>query len=161
MIALIQRVSEASVDVDGETVAAIGTGLLIFLGVDQGDTEAEADWLAGKVSRLRVFNDEEGKMNRSLLDTGGEALVVSQFTLCGDARKGNRPSYVNAALPEKAEALYQYFLTQLQALLNKPVQTGVFGAKMSVKLVNDGPVTLWLESKVGRAKGRKGERVRG
>ncbi len=145
MIALIQRVSEASVDVDGETVAAIGAGLLVLLGVHQDDTETKADWVAGKVSRLRVFRDEEGRMNRSLLDTDGEALVVSQFTLYGDARKGNRPSYVAAAPPEKAEALYNYFTEQLSSLLNKPVPTGVFGAMMDVRLVNDGPVTLWIE----------------
>ena len=145
VIALIQRVSEASVAVDGETVGAIGAGLLVLLGVHQADTEAEAGWLAGKVSRLRVFRDGEGRMNRSLLDTDGEALVVSQFTLYGDTRKGNRPSYVAAAPPEKAEALYAYFAEQLSSLLEKPVPTGVFGAMMDVRLVNDGPVTLWIE----------------
>ncbi len=145
MIALIQRVSQASVDVDGETVGAIGAGLLVLLGVHQDDTEAEADWLAGKASRLRVFRDDEGRMNRSLLETGGEALVVSQFTLYGDTRKGNRPSYGAAAPPEKAEALYEYFAERLSSLLNKPVPTGEFGAMMNVRLVNDGPVTLWIE----------------
>ena len=145
MVGLIQRVSEASVDVDGETVGAIGAGLVVLLGVHHEDTKADADWLAGKVGRLRVFRDEEGRMNRSLLDTDGEALVVSQFTLYGDARKGNRPSFVTAAPPQKAEALYNYFAAQLEGILNKPVPTGVFGAMMDVKLVNDGPVTLWLE----------------
>ena len=119
--------------------------MLVLLGVHQDDTEAEADWLAGKVSRLRVFRDDEGRMNRSLLETGGEALVVSQFTLYGDTRKGNRPSYVAAAPPEKAEALYEYFAERLSSLLNKPVPTGEFGAMMNVRLVNDGPVTLWIE----------------
>lgn len=145
MVALIQRVSEASVIIDRETTGAIGSGMLILLGVHQNDTEAEADWLAGKVSRLRVFQDDEGKMNWSLLDTGGDALVVSQFTLYGDARKGNRPSYINAADPVKAEALYEYFVAQLGAALNRPVPTGEFGATMEVQLINDGPVTLWIE----------------
>ncbi|MDX1438393.1 MAG: D-aminoacyl-tRNA deacylase [Rubricoccaceae bacterium] len=145
MIALVQRVKEASVTVDGKMVGAIGPGLLLLLGVHTDDTDAEADWLAGKVSRLRVFKDPEGKMNYSLLDTGGEALVVSQFTLYGDARKGNRPSYINAAAPEKAESLYVHFAKTLSGLLQKPVPTGVFGAMMDVHLVNDGPVTLWIE----------------
>ena len=147
MVALIQRVSEASVVVEDETVGAIGPGLLVLLGVHHTDTEAEADWLAGKLARLRVFRDDEDRMNRSLLDTGGEALVVSQFTLYGDARKGNRPSYIEAAPPEQAEALYCYFTEQLATALGKPVPTGVFGAMMDVHLVNDGPVTLWVERK--------------
>ncbi len=145
MIALIQRVSQASVNIDGETAGAIEAGLLILLGVHVEDTDAEAEWLAAKVSRVRVFGDEEGKMNRSLIDTNGDALVVSQFTLYGDARKGNRPSYVNAAPPEVAEILYQRFVAKLESLLGKPVATGVFGAMMEVSLVNDGPVTLWIE----------------
>lgn len=145
MITLVQRVSEASVSVDGEVVGEIGKGLLILLGVHVDDTKAEADWLVGKVSRLRVFTDAGGKMNNSIQDEDGEALVVSQFTLYGDARKGNRPSYVNAARPEKAEALYKYFVSELSKELGKPVPTGVFGAMMDVNLVNDGPVTLWIE----------------
>lgn len=145
MIALVQRVTEASVVVDGETVGAIGAGLLVLLGVHHADTEAEADWLAGKVTRLRVFSDDEGRMNRSLLGTGGEALVVSQFTLLGDARKGNRPSYTDAAPPEAADRLYRAFAARLAELLDRPVPTGVFGAHMEVRLVNDGPVTLWIE----------------
>lgn len=145
MITLVQRVSEASVSVDGEVVGKIGKGLLILLGVHVDDTKAEADWLVGKVSRLRVFTDAGGKMNNSIQDEDGEALVVSQFTLYGDARKGNRPSYVNAARPEKAEALYKYFVSELSKELGKPVPTGVFGAMMDVNLVNDGPVTLWIE----------------
>lgn len=145
MITLVQRVKEASVTVDGKEVGSIGPGLLILLGVHEDDTEAEADWLAAKVSKLRVFNDTDGKMNHSLVDTSGEALVVSQFTLYGDASKGNRPSYVHAAPPEKAEALYEYFVVQLSGLLQKDIPTGVFGAMMDVHLVNDGPVTLWIE----------------
>ncbi|NNF58155.1 MAG: D-tyrosyl-tRNA(Tyr) deacylase [Rhodothermaceae bacterium] len=147
MVALIQRVSEASVAVEGETVGAIGPGLLVLLGVHHTDTKAEADWLVGKLARLRVFRDDEGRMNRSLLDTDGEALVVSQFTLYGDARKGNRPSYTEAAPPERAEKLYLHFTEQLAAALGKLVPTGVFGAMMDVQLVNDGPVTLWVERK--------------
>lgn len=145
MVALIQRVKRAHVEVDGETVGAIGPGLLVLLGVKTGDTEAEADWLVGKLSRLRIFPDSEGRMNRSVLDTGGEALVVSQFTLYGDTRKGNRPSFVAAAPPEEADRLYRYVTAQLAAVLGRPVSTGVFGAHMDVHLVNDGPVTLWIE----------------
>ena len=145
MVALVQRVAEASVVVDGETVGAIGAGLLVLLGVHYEDTEAEADWLVAKVARLRIFRDDDGRMNRSLLDTGGEALVVSQFTLYGDARKGNRPSFVEAAPPDVAERLYRYFTAQLVGALGKPVPTGIFGAMMDVHLVNDGPVTLWIE----------------
>jgi D-aminoacyl-tRNA deacylase len=153
MVALIQRVKEASVEVDGAVVGAIGPGLLVLLGVAQGDTETEADWLARKTADLRVFPDADGKMNRSLLDTGGEALVVSQFTLLGEIRKGTRPSYSHAAPPEEADGLYRYFARKLSEALGRPVATGVFGAHMQVHLVNDGPVTLWLE--------RKGERGNG
>ena len=145
MVALVQRVREARVDVEGRVVAAIGPGLLVLLGVRQGDTDAAADWLAAKLARLRVFPDDEGRMNRSLLGTGGEALVVSQFTLYGDARKGNRPSFIMAAPPEEADRLYRHFADRLAAELGRPVPTGVFGAHMDVHLVNDGPVTLWVE----------------
>ena len=145
MIALVQRVSSATVRVDGHPVARIGRGLLVLLGVVGGDTEAEGAWLAEKVARLRVFPDDDGRMNRSLQDVGGAALVVSQFTLAGDARKGTRPSYVRAAPPDVAEPLYEAFATALGARLGRPVERGVFGAKMDVELVNDGPVTLWLE----------------
>ncbi len=145
MIALVQRVSSASVRVDGETVGEIGPGLLVLLGVVQGDTEAEGDWLADKLARLRVFLDDEGKMNRSVQDVGGQALVVSQFTLAGDARKGTRPSFVRAARPEVARPLYDAFARALSGHLGAPVATGVFGATMEVALVNDGPVTLWVE----------------
>jgi D-aminoacyl-tRNA deacylase len=149
VVALVQRVSQASVTVDGRTVGAIGPGLLVLLGVHHTDTEAEGEWLAKKVAALRIFPDEEGKMNRSLLDLGGEALVVSQFTLYGDTRKGNRPSFVASAPPETAERLYEAFAARLADLLGKPVQTGEFGAMMEMALVNDGPVTLWVERRAG------------
>ena len=138
MRALVQRVSRAAVAVEGETVAQIGPGLLVLLGVAEDDTESEADWLADKVRALRVFPDSEGRMNEPLGDR--ELLCVSQFTLYGDARRGNRPSYVHAAAPDKAEPLYERFCARLEA------QRGVFGALMAVELVNDGPVTLLLES---------------
>jgi len=138
--ALVQRVSEASVTVEGEEVARIGRGLLVLLGVRHGDGEAEADRLASKLHALRVFEDAEGKMNLSLRDVGGEVLCVSQFTLYGDARKGNRPSFVDAAPPEDAEPLYERVRSALGA------QGGVFGARMAVALTNDGPVTLLLEA---------------
>jgi D-tyrosyl-tRNA(Tyr) deacylase len=146
MKALIQRVKNSSVSIDGKQKAIIGQGLLILLGITDTDTHAAADWLASKLAQLRVFSDSEGKMNLSLLDFGGEALVVSQFTLYGDARKGNRPSYIQAARPEKAEPLYEYFVAELQKHLSTPVQTGVFGADMQVSLINDGPVTIMIES---------------
>ena len=146
MKALIQRVKNASVSIDGKQEAIIGQGLLILLGITDTDTHADADWLASKLAQLRVFSDSEGKMNLSLLDIGGEALVVSQFTLYGDARKGNRPSYIQAARLEKAEPLYEYFVAELQKRLSKSVQTGVFGADMQVSLINDGPVTLMIET---------------
>lgn len=145
MIALVQRVSAAAVRVDGRTVGSVGPGLLILLGVVTGDTEAEAAWLADKVARLRVFPDARGKMNLSVQDVGGGALVVSQFTLAGDTRKGTRPSYTRAAAPEVAERLYEAFAAHLGGHLGGRVETGVFGAKMEVELVNDGPVTLWVE----------------
>jgi D-aminoacyl-tRNA deacylase len=137
--ALVQRVSEASVTVEGDQVARIGPGLLVLLGVRRGDTEAGADRLAAKLLALRVFEDAEGKMNLNVRDAGGELLCVSQFTLYGDTRKGNRPSFVDAAPPEEAEPLYERVREALGA------QGGVFGARMSVALVNDGPVTLLLE----------------
>ena len=145
MIALVQRVSSASVRVDGETVGEVGRGLLVLLGVVRGDGPGQADWLASKVAALRVFPDGEGRMNRSLVDVGGDALVVSQFTLAGDARKGTRPSYVRAAAPDVADPLYRAFCDRLAETLGRPVATGRFGAAMEVALVNDGPVTLWIE----------------
>jgi D-tyrosyl-tRNA(Tyr) deacylase len=138
--ALVQRVAEASVSVDGDEVARIGAGLLVLLGVRRGDGVEEADRIARKVRALRVFDDADGRMNLSLEDVEGEVLCVSQFTLYGDARKGNRPSFVDAAAPEHAEPLYERVREALDA------QGGVFGARMSVSLVNDGPVTLLVES---------------
>jgi D-tyrosyl-tRNA(Tyr) deacylase len=138
--ALVQRVSEASVTVGGEEVARIGPGLLVLLGVRAGDGEAEADRLASKLLALRVFEDEAGKMNLSVRDVGGSVLCVSQFTLYGDTRKGNRPSFVDAAPPEEAEALYE------RVRLGLGAQGGRFGARMAVALVNDGPVTLMVET---------------
>lgn len=139
MRALVQRVSEASVTVDGERVAGIGRGLLVLLGVRTGDGNEEADRVARKVRALRIFEDDEGRMNRSVDDVGGEILCVSQFTLYGDVRKGNRPSFVEAAPPETAEPLYERVRQALGA------QGGVFGARMEVSLVNSGPVTLLVE----------------
>ena len=140
MRALVQRVSEASVIVGGEEVAAIGPGLLVLLGIRDGDGDAEADRLASKLLALRVFEDDAGKMNLSVGEVGGEVLCVSQFTLYGDVRKGNRPSFIEAAPPEEAKPLYERVRTVLGA------QGGVFGARMAVSLVNDGPVTLLLET---------------
>lgn len=145
MRAVLQRVSEARVRVDGETVGAIGPGLLILLGIGQGDKEGDARYLAQKSAGLRIFEDEQGKMNRSLLEAGGSALVVSQFTLYGDCRKGRRPGFSAAAPPELANALYQQFVATLQGL-GLTVATGIFQAEMAVELVNDGPVTLLLDS---------------
>ena len=145
MIALVQRVSEASVEVDGEPAGAIDAGLLILLGVQKDDTEAEAEWLASKCANLRIFSDADGRMNLSLLDTGTEALVVPQFTLCGDTSQGNRPSFTDAAPPNRARTLYQHFVDALSDALDQPVPTGVFGAMMDVHLTNDGPVTFWVE----------------
>lgn len=144
MRALIQRVSRASVTVDDRTVGAIGQGLVVLVGVTHGDTEEEADWLARKIAGLRIFEDREGKMNVGLLDAGGEALVVSQFTLYADASKGRRPSFVDAAPPEVAEPLVDYFCQALRGY-RVPVEEGVFGAMMMVEIHNDGPVTIMLE----------------
>jgi D-aminoacyl-tRNA deacylase len=138
--ALVQRVSEASVSVNGEEVARIGRGLLVLLGVASGDGPAQADRIAGKLDRLRVFEDADGRMNLSVRDVGGEVLCVSQFTLYGDVRKGNRPSFVDAAPPEEAQPLYDRVRKSLGAA------GGVFGARMAVALVNDGPVTLLVEA---------------
>jgi D-tyrosyl-tRNA(Tyr) deacylase len=143
--AVCQRVSRARVLVGGDVRAEIERGLLILLGVARGDDEATAGRLAGKVARLRVFEDDEGKFDRSVLDMGGAALVVSQFTLIADTAKGNRPSFTDAAPPEQAEPLYERFSAGLAAL-GVPVETGVFGARMAVDLVNDGPVTIVLDT---------------
>jgi D-tyrosyl-tRNA(Tyr) deacylase len=145
MRAVVQRVSEARVTVDGSITGRIGAGLLVLLGVTRSDTEADSRYLADKILNLRVFSDDAGKMNRSLLDTGGALLVVSQFTLYGDCRKGRRPSFDAAAPPEQARTLYEIFITAARAE-GVPVETGVFQAHMAVSLTNDGPVTLLLES---------------
>ena len=142
---VLQRVSEASVTVEGEVVSEIGSGLLLLVGVAAGDGEAQADWLAEKVAGLRIFSDEEGKMNLSVRDVGGEVLAVSQFTLLADTRKGKRPSFVRAAPPEEAEPLFDHFCERLRASGVGTVETGSFGAMMEVTLVNDGPVTIVLE----------------
>lgn len=145
MRVVLQRVKSASVTVDRKKVSEIGPGLLLLVGVATGDGEAEADWLANKVAGLRVVADEEGKMNRSVVESGGEVLAVSQFTLLGDARKGRRPSFVGAAPPEVAEPLFDLFCERLRGAGVRSVQRGRFGAMMEVALVNDGPVTLVLE----------------
>ena len=146
MRAILQRVSRAQVTVEGQTAGAIGRGFLVLLGVGKGDAESDADYLADKTARLRVFPDAEDKMNRSLVDIGGAVLVVSQFTLYGDCRKGRRPSFDQAAPPDLARALYEHYVEALRGR-GIPVQTGVFQAMMQVELVNDGPVTLLLESR--------------
>jgi D-aminoacyl-tRNA deacylase len=144
MRAVCQRVARAEVRVDGEPVGSIGAGLCVLLGVARDDAEAEAERLAGKIARLRVFEDEHGRFDRSLLDVGGEALVVSQFTLIADTAKGNRPSFADASPPQQAEPLYERFCAALRDL-GVPVEQGVFGARMELELVNDGPVTIVLE----------------
>jgi D-tyrosyl-tRNA(Tyr) deacylase len=144
--AVVQRVAEASVRVEGRVVGAIAAGLLVLLGVGQGDTDEDAGFLAEKVLNLRIFPDEAGQMNRSVLDTGGEILAVSQFTLYGDARKGRRPSFIDAAPPEAANLLYSSFVSRLRASGLK-VEQGVFRSMMDVALVNRGPVTLLLDSR--------------
>ncbi|WP_024301745.1 D-aminoacyl-tRNA deacylase [Pseudogulbenkiania sp. MAI-1] len=147
MRALVQRVSEAAVRVDGEVCGAIGPGLLLLVGVEEVDGQADIDWLVRKIAQLRIFNDEAGVMNRSVLDVGGEVLAVSQFTLFASTRKGNRPSYSRAARGEISAPVFERFVACLAETLGKPVATGVFGADMKVGLVNDGPVTIWLDSR--------------
>jgi D-tyrosyl-tRNA(Tyr) deacylase len=142
---VLQRVKKASVTVGGERISEIETGLLLLVGVARGDGEAEADWLAGKVAGLRIMGDEEGMMNLSVRDVGGEVLAVSQFTLLADTRKGKRPSFVQAAPPEEAEALFDHFCKRLREAGVGSVKAGYFGAMMEVALVNDGPVTIVLE----------------
>ena len=151
MRAVIQRVSGAQVDIDGRTVGACGRGYMILLGVAQGDTREDAELLAAKIVKLRVFEDEAGKMNRSLLDVGGEVLLISQFTLLADYRKGNRPDFFGAAAPSIAKELYEYFLELLRTQVSH-VGCGEFGADMQVSLCNDGPVTIVMESDVLKKK---------
>jgi len=147
MRAVVQRVSSASVAIDGQTKASIQHGLLVLIGIEESDFADDLEWLSGKLVRLRVFNDEQGMMNRSVQETGGDILVVSQFTLFASTKKGNRPSYIRAARPETAIPLYEMFLKKLAADFGKPVPAGEFGADMQVALVNDGPVTILIDTK--------------
>ena len=147
MRAVIQRVSSASVAIDGAVKSAIGPGLMILLGIGHGDGQEDIDWLVKKTAGLRIFYDEAGVMNRSVVDVGGDVLVVSQFTLMASTRKGNRPSYIGAAGHELAIPLYELFCAALSAAIGRPVGTGEFGADMKVSLVNDGPVTICLDTK--------------
>jgi D-tyrosyl-tRNA(Tyr) deacylase len=144
MRALIQRVTRATVSVDGQQIGQCGPGLMILICAMQGDTEAQADQMAAKIAKLRIFKDDEGRMNRSILDAGGSALVVSQFTLAADTSRGNRPGFSAAAAPEDGRRLYTHFAASLAAL-GIATETGEFGADMAVELVNDGPVTIWLD----------------
>ncbi len=147
MRAVIQRVSQASVTIAGEVRGAIGAGLLVLLGVEAADTAEDIEWLSGKIARLRVFEDQEGVMNLSVQEAGGEILLISQFTLFASTKKGNRPSYIRAARPEQAIPLYEQFHTRLTADLGKTIPTGIFGADMQVSLINNGPVTILIDSK--------------
>lgn len=144
---VVQRVSEASVTVAGEISGQIGTGLLVLVGIEDADTEADIDWLCAKIINLRIFNDEEGVMNRSVMETGGDVLLVSQFTLHASTKKGNRPSYIRASKPEFAVPMYELMIKKLEAGLGKKIPTGIFGADMQVRLLNDGPVTIVIDSK--------------
>lgn len=147
MRAVIQRVQNASVSIDGDVRSSVGVGLLILLGIEESDLKEDLEWLSGKIARLRIFRDSEGLMNLSLQDIGGEALVISQFTLHASTKKGNRPSYIRAARPETAIPLYEKFIHQLEKDTGRKVMTGEFGAYMQVELINDGPVTIIIDSK--------------
>ena len=147
MRVFVQRVSEASVAVDNEICSEIGSGVLILLGIENADNSEDVNWLCSKIAKLRIFPDAEGIMNLSLMERKGEALVVSQFTLHASTKKGNRPSYAKAARPEVAMPLYEEFVSRLTQVLGKEIKTGKFGAEMKVGLVNDGPVSIWIDSK--------------
>lgn len=147
MIAVIQRVSQASVVIDNEVKGQINTGFLILLGITHADTQEDIDWLSRKIVGMRIFSDEEGKMNLDLAAVGGDILLISQFTLHASTKRGNRPSFIEAARPEVAIPLYEAMIAQLAADLGKPIQTGTFGADMNVSLLNDGPVTILIDSK--------------
>lgn len=147
MIAVVQRVSESSVSIEGTVKGSISKGLMILLGVEEADAQEDVVWLSRKIANLRIFPDKAGAMNHSLVEVGGEALVISQFTLHASTKKGNRPSYIKAARPEIARPLYEAFKVQLSADMGKPVTSGKFGADMKVALVNDGPVTLIIDTK--------------
>ena len=144
---VIQRVSKASVSISGRIISEIETGLLVFLGIENVDNDSDIEYLAQKLVNLRIFNDENGVMNLSVMDVNGEILVVSQFTLHARTRKGNRPSYIDAAKPDISIPIYEKFCKALEVLQKKPVKTGEFGANMKVALINDGPVTIWIDSK--------------
>lgn len=147
MRTVIQKVSSSKVVTEGIVAAETGSGLLILLGIEEADSQEDVEWLVKKISQLRIFNDPDGVMNLSVMDTGGEAIVVSQFTLHASTKKGNRPSYIRAARPETAIRLYESFISELETILGKPVGRGVFGAHMDVSLVNDGPVTIIIDTK--------------
>lgn len=147
MIAVVQRVGEASVTIENEVRSSIGSGLLVFVGIEEIDSQEDIDWLASKIINLRIFNDDQGIMNLSVKNTGGEILAVSQFTLHASTKKGNRPSYIRAAKPDVAIPLYTNFIKALEVNLGKAVQTGAFGADMKVFLINDGPVTIIIDTK--------------
>lgn len=144
---VVQRAAEAVVTIDGNEARSIGRGLVVLLGVEEADENADADWLINKISSMRIFADEEGRMNLSLKDIAGELMIISQFTLHASTKKGNRPSYIRAARPNTAIPLYNYFIAQAVSLFSEKVQTGEFGADMQVSLVNDGPVTIIMDSK--------------
>lgn len=148
MRAVIQRVSEAKVSIEGKLKSGIGAGLLVFLGIENEDGENDIQWLCKKIVQLRIFDDKDRVPNLSVKETGGDILLVSQFTLHALVKKGNRPSYIKAAHPEKAIPLYEKFISHLESELGKPVQTGTFGADMKVGLVNDGPLTIWIDTKM-------------
>ncbi len=145
---LVQRVTKASVTIDNNIKSRIGKGILIFVGIEEADNKEDIEWLANKVVNLRIFDDENGVMNKSAIEVNAEILVVSQFTLHASTKKGNRPSYIKAAKPDISIPLYEAFCNVLSSTIEKPVQTGVFGADMKVELINDGPVTIWIDSKV-------------
>lgn len=147
MRVLLQRVLESSVAIDGREVSSIGAGILVLVGIEDSDSADDIEWISGKIARLRIFDDEAGVMNRDVVDAGGDVLVVSQFTLHASTKKGNRPSYIRAARPEVAIPLYESFVSTLSQTIGRPVATGVFGADMRVSLINNGPVTIWIDSK--------------
>jgi D-tyrosyl-tRNA(Tyr) deacylase len=147
MRAVIQRVQKASVLINGKESHQIGQGLVVFLGIEESDHSGDIEWLSGKITRLRVFGDENGVMNLSVMDIKGELMLISQFTLHASTKKGNRPSYIRSAKPEIAVPLYEEFISRLTADTGKPPVTGVFGAHMDVELINDGPVTIWIDTK--------------